>query len=156
MSKQILRDVMVRVNGIDISAICRSITLETVRTMEETTIYGSQYHQYIAGLDETQIDLELLLGVTGSPVVTEPTLDPPVVPGGTAYWNGLLFGPWSQAGSTAIVDIAPHNLAAASTNPWTTVTALLVTWRSLAGAVGEAATGSMSLKASGTVTVNTA
>lgn len=150
--KQIVRDVMVRVNGIDISAICRSITLESSKTEEEVTGYGTQYRENIAGIDETQIELELLLGTDGAVVVTEPTLDPPVVPGGSAYWNGLLFR--SLLGETAVLDIAPHNGGPATTNPWTTVTASLLTRRLLSGNVGEAMMGALSFKASGAVSLD--
>lgn len=155
MSKQILRDVMVRFNGLDISSICRAVNLQSEKTEDDVTGYGGGgYREVIPGLDETQIDLDLLLGVDATPVVTTPTLMTPFVPGSPAYWNGLLFGPWHATGETAVVDIAPHNAASGSSNPWTTVTARLMKWSPLSGAVGGPAAGSMTLKATGAVTVS--
>lgn len=87
MSKSILQNVLVRVNAVDISQWCRSVTLDSVKTEEDVTGWDGPYRQFAPGLDETQIDLELFRGVDTDHLLSR-TFDP---------------------ASVVVVDVAPSN-----------------------------------------------
>lgn len=156
MAKEALRDVRIRINDLDISALCTSISLESVSDEFDITGYGSQYREYVQGEAGTELKLDLILGTDGAATVTAPDEETPILTGDSSYWNGLLFDALYASGDTAVIDVSPHSTGTSATNPKFTVVCRLLGWKPLDGDVGAAAKGSLRFVSVGALEVATA
>lgn len=156
MSKEILRDVRIRINDLDISALCTTISLQAVSDEFDITGYSSECREFVQGEAGTELNLDLILGTDGSATVTATDEETPVLTGGSAYWNGLLFDALYATGDTAVIDVSPHSTATAATNPLFTVVCRLTAWKPLDGDVGKPAKGSLKFMSVGALEVTTA
>jgi hypothetical protein len=122
MSKTILNDCMVVVNGVDLSDHARSATIETTRDEVEVTSFGAQSKEYLLGLGDATITVEFLQDFDSGEV--DETL-----------W------PLSQSDTPFTVAVRPTSGAIAADNPEYSMSAVLTTYNPIAGQVGaESAT----------------
>ena len=133
MSKQVLTDVNVTLNGADISTAVAAITLTTSANEVPTTAFGSTSVTRISGLIDNSVTLEMHQRYS--------VIDALIMP---------------LVGSTAVTMVVKPNgtAAASSANPSYTFSVLCTNWTPVAGAVGELATASVTWPISGAITVS--
>lgn len=121
MAKYVVKTAVVTVNSVDISDHCSEATIETTRDEVEVTGFGSAYKEFLAGLADATITLQVFqdyaAGETHATLFSLATSDTPF-----------------------LVTVKPTNGAISTTNPNFEMTALIYTYNPHAGAVGQAAT----------------
>lgn len=134
MARIVLTDAKITVNGVNLSAFCTSVTLNTTTDIVETTAFSSTAAKTrIAGLQDNSVSFEWTQDYGTS--LVEATIYP------------LL-------GQTTTVVVSPTSTTSA-TSPSYSFTALISEWQPLSGGVGELATASTSFPISGAITKTT-
>ena len=132
MAKFVLTDAYVAVNGTAISDHLSSVSIETSADEVEFTSFGtSGWREFGAGLKDATITAEAFQDFAAS------SLDAILYP---LYSTGGTFG----------LEVRPTSSAVSSTNPKYTMTARLLTYSPIAGAVGDASTTPLSFRNAGT------
>jgi hypothetical protein len=135
MARIVLTNAFISVNGVDLSDLVASVTLNSSIDVVETTAFGTTgARSRIGGLADNSISLEFHQDYASGEV--EATIYP------------LL-------GSTTAVIVKPNGSTTSATNPSYTATALVSEWTPLNGAVGELATASVTWPVSGAITKST-
>lgn len=135
MARIVLTNAFISVNGVDLSDLVASVTLNSSIDVVETTAFGTTgARSRIGGLADNSISLEFHQDYASGEV--EATIYP------------LL-------GSTTAVIVKPNGSTTSATNPSYTATALISEWTPLNGAVGELATASVTWPVSGAITKST-
>jgi len=128
MAKEVLRNVKILVNAVDLTDHCSSVTLDDTADEVETTAFGTAgYREYLQGLKTAGIDAEFFNDHAAASVAD--TLQPLYASGGT-----FAVKVWPDAAGTVVYTQVSRLYA----NP------------TLAGAVGDANTISVSFKNAGT------
>jgi len=136
MARIVLTNALVTVNGIDLSDLISSVSLNSSIDVVETTAFSSTAARTrIGGLADNSISLEFHQDYASGEV--EATIYP------------LL-------GTVTTVTVKPVNAATSATNPLYTASALVSEWTPLNGAVGELATASVTWPVSGAIVKTTA
>ena len=119
MSKLVLTNPKIVVDGFDLSDHCTSVTLGTFYDLFETTQMGDIAKKFVAGLEENQLLLELQqdFGVSQLESVIYPN-------------RGLLVN----------CTVRPVNTTVSAVNPQYSFQALVSEWTPLNGSVGSLAT----------------
>ena len=131
MATFMLNNASVTINSVDLSSYVTSVTLSQSADNLEDTAMGDTSRSYIGGLKSGTVDIEFNAEFAASK--TEATIFPLV---GT---------------STAVV-IKPVAASVAATNPSYTFNAIVTSWDTLNGSVGEIATHSVSWPITGAIT----
>ena len=131
MATFMLNNASVTINSVDLSSYVTSVTLSQSADNLEDTAMGDTSRSYIGGLKSGTVDIEFNADFAASK--TEATIFPLV---GT---------------STAVV-IKPVAASVAATNPSYTFNAIVTSWDTLIGSVGEIATHSVSWPITGAIT----
>lgn len=126
-----LNNASVTINSVDLSSYVTSVTLSQSADNLEDTAMGDTSRSYIGGLKSGTVDIEFNADFAASK--TEATIFPLV---GT---------------STAVV-IKPVAASVSATNPSYTFNAIVTSWDTLNGSVGEIATHSVSWPITGAIT----
>ena len=127
MAKFVLKDASITVNGVNLSDHVSSVTIESSFDEVDFTAFGSKYKEIGQGIGDATITLAVFQDFAAASV--DATL-----------W------PLSQSGATFPVVVKPTSLAVSATNPSYTMTAVLLSFNPLAGAVGEASTTDVTLR----------
>ena len=131
MATFMLINASVTINSVDLSSYVTSVTLSQSADNLEDTAMGDTSRSYIGGLKSGTVDIEFNADFAASK--TEATIFPLV---GT---------------STAVV-IKPVAASVSATNPSYTFNAIVTSWDTLNGSVGEIATHSVSWPITGAIT----
>ena len=131
MATFMLNNASVTINSVDLSSYVTSVTLSQSADNLEDTAMGDTSRSYIGGLKSGTVDIEFNADFAASK--TEATIFPVV---GT---------------STAVV-IKPVAASVSATNPSYTFNAIVTSWDTLNGSVGEIATHSVSWPITGAIT----
>ena len=131
MATFMLNNASVTINSLDLSSYVTSVTLSQSADNLEDTAMGDTSRSYIGGLKSGTVDIEFNADFAASK--TEATIFPLV---GT---------------STAVV-IKPVAASVSATNPSYTFNAIVTSWDTLNGSVGEIATHSVSWPITGAIT----
>jgi len=135
MARLVLTNALVTVNGVDLSDMVASITLNsTVDSIETTAFSTTGTRTRVAGLTDNSIALEFHQDYATSEV--EQTIYPLI-------------------GTTTTVTVKPVNTATSTTNPLYSMTCLVAEWTPLNAAVGELASASVTWPVSGAITKST-
>lgn len=135
MSRIVLTDAKVTINGVNLSDHISSVSLSTTNDVIETSAFSSTAAKTrVAGLQDNSVTLEFHQDFAASNV--EATIYP------------LL-------GSTTTIVVSPTSTVSA-TSPSYSFTALVSEWTPLNGGVGELATASVTWNISGAITKATA
>ena len=126
-----LSNASITINSVDLSSYVTSITLSQSADNLEDTAMGDTSRSYIGGLTSGTVDIEFNADFAASK--TEATIFPLV---GT---------------STAVV-VKPVAASVSATNPSYTFNAIVTSWDTLNGSVGEIATHSVSWPITGAIT----
>lgn len=120
MAKHVLTNAFIQVDGKDISNHCRSITLEdTANEVDLTGFTPSGYSEYGQGLKDATITAEIYQDFASGAI------------------DSVLY-PLYDAGGTFAVVVRPNAGTISATNPQYTMTARLMSYSPLSGAVGDA------------------
>lgn len=132
MSKFVLKDCYVAINGTAISDHCSSASIEnTYDEVDFTSFTSSNYREFGQGLGDATITLTVFQDYAANNI-------------------DAIFWPLAQSGGTFGVEVRPTSAVASSTNPKYTMTGRLFTFNPLAGAVGDAATTDIPIRNAGT------
>jgi len=132
MARLVLTNALVTVNGVDLSDMVASITLNsTVDSVETTAFSTTGTRTRVAGLTDNSISLEFHQDYATNEV--EQTIYPLI-------------------GTTTAVTVKPVNAATSTTNPLYSMTCLVAEWTPLNAAVGELASASVTWPVSGAIT----
>ena len=131
MATFMLNNASVTINSVDLSSYVTSVTLSQSADNLEDTAMGDTSRSYIGGLKSGTVDIEFNADFAASK--TEATIFPLV---GT---------------STAVV-IKPVAASVSASNPSYTFNAIVTSWDTLNGSVGEIATHSVSWPITGAIT----
>ena len=131
MATFMLNNASVTINSVDLSSYVTSVTLSQSADNLEDTAMGDTSRSYIGGLTSGTVDIEFNADFAASK--TEATIFPLV---GT---------------STAVV-VKPVAASVSATNPSYTFNAIVTSWDTLNGSVGEIATHSVSWPITGAIT----
>jgi hypothetical protein len=131
MATFMLNNASVTINSVDLSTYVTSVTLSQSADNLEDTAMGDTSRSYIGGLKSGTVDIEFNADFAASK--TEATIFPLV---GT---------------STAVV-VKPVAASVSATNPSYTFNAIVTSWDTLNGSVGELATHSISWPITGSIT----
>ena len=131
MATFMLNNASVTINSVDLSSYVTSVTLSQSADNLEDTAMGDTSRSYIGGLKSGTVDIEFNADFAASK--TEATIFPLV---GT---------------STAVV-VKPVAASVSATNPSYTFNAIVTSWDTLNGSVGEIATHSISWPITGAIT----
>jgi hypothetical protein len=118
MAKTILKNVLIEVDGTDLTERASSVTINTSADDVNVDTFGSDYHQHDRGLKEASITVTFLQDFAASQV--DETL-----------W------PLSESGDDFIVTVA--DLDSPGSDPFS-ITAKLFDYQPISGSVGEAST----------------
>ena len=134
MSKLVLTNPKIVVDGFDLSDHCTSVTLGTVYDLFETTQMGDIAKKFVAGLEENTLSLELQqdFGVSQLESVIYPN-------------RGLLVN----------CTVRPVNTTVSAVNPQYAFQVLISEWTPLSGSVGELATATVNWPIYGAITKTT-
>jgi hypothetical protein len=131
MATFMLNNASVTINSVDLSSYVTSVTLSQSADNLEDTAMGDTSRSYIGGLTSGTVDIEFNADFAASK--TEATIFPLV---GT---------------STAVV-VKPVAASVSATNPSYSFNAIVTSWDTLNGSVGEIATHSVSWPITGAIT----
>jgi hypothetical protein len=134
MSKLVLTNPKIVVDGFDLSDHCTSVTLGTVYDLFETTQMGDIAKKFVAGLEENTLSLELQqdFGVSQLESVIYPN-------------RGLLVN----------CTVRPVNTTVSAVNPQYAFQVLVSEWTPLSGSVGSLATATVNWPIYGAITKTT-
>jgi hypothetical protein len=134
MSKLVLTNPKIVVDGFDLSDHCTSVTLGTVYDLFETTQMGDIAKKFVAGLEENTLSLELQqdFGVSQLESVIYPN-------------RGLLVN----------CTVRPVNTTVSTVNPQYAFQVLVSEWTPLSGSVGSLATATVNWPIYGAITKTT-
>lgn len=121
MAKVILTDAFIEVDGVDLSAHARSVTMELPDDEVEVTGFGSAFKEYGKGLADGTITVEFIQDFASGKV--DDTL-----------W------PLKLSNTPFDVVIRPESGSVSTGNPEYTMSSLLYNYSPVAGSVGEAST----------------
>jgi hypothetical protein len=127
MAKIVLKDCFISVDAVDLSDHCSSVTIETTFDEVDVTGFGSTYREFLQGLGDATITLEMFQDFDALSV--DATL-----------W------PLSQSGESFDVIVRPTSAVVGATNPQYTMTGSLFGYSPIAGAIGDAATTSVPIR----------
>lgn len=127
MAKFVLKDASVTVNSVNLSNHISSVTIESSFDEVDVTAFGSTYKEILQGMGDGTITLSVFQDFAAASV--DATL-----------W------PLSQSGASFPVVVKPTSAAVSATNPSYTMTAVLLSFNPIAGAVGEASTTDVTLR----------
>jgi hypothetical protein len=127
MSKIILKDAFISVDGTDLSDHCTSVTIETTFDEVDQTGFGSTYKEMNQGLGDATITLNVLQDFDAASV------------------DSVLW-PLSQSGDTFTVIVRADSAAVGATNPQFNMTSRLFSYNPIAGSIGESSTTDVALR----------
>ena len=130
MAKQVLTNSVITIGGTDVSAFVKQVQIETSVDEVETTAFGSTGKTRVGGLSDTKVSLSMHQEYS-------------------ATVEGLIY---PLIGSTTTVIVKPNGTAVSTANPSYTMSALVVGWSPVNGAIGELASVDVSWPVSGTIT----
>jgi hypothetical protein len=132
MSKYVMRDAYIAINGTAFSDHASSIELEdTADEVEFTSFSSSSYREFGQGLKDATITATFFADFASASI-------------------HAALQPLYASGGTFSVEIRPTSSAVSATNPKATMTARLYSYSGIAGAVGDAATFDASFRNAGT------
>jgi len=135
MARIVLTNALVTVNGVDLSDLVASITLNSsVDSVETTGFSSTATRTRVGGLTDNSISLEFHQDYASGEV--EATIYPLI-------------------GTVTAVTVKPVNSATSASNPLYSMNCLVAEWTPLNGAVGELATASVTWPVSGAITKTT-
>lgn len=126
MAKKVLKNVSVSVNAVEVGPNVREVTVHTERDKVEVTGFQAANKEYLPGLGDAEIELDVLVDYGASSIDAQ-------------------FWPLSQTDTPFPVVIKPNLGAVSASNPSYTMQALMYEYDPIAGAVGEAATTTVTL-----------
>jgi len=126
----------VKVNAVDLSTYVAEVSFDMTINPVEVTAMGAGGKQFLAGLEESKVDLTFWQDF-GSSTVAQ-TLQ--------AIRNG---------GTAVTISIIPSGTVASATNPHYTMQAILTDYPPVTGKVGDALQAKASFVVSGTITQGT-
>lgn len=130
MSKLVLTNAAVSIAGTDVSSLVASVTLSSEVAEVDTTSMGSTSVTRTGGLTDNSISIDFHQDMS----VLEPVV-------------------WPLIGGTAQIVVRPNGTGTASTaNPSYTMTAAILSWSPVSGAVGELNTVSVTWPVTGAIT----
>lgn len=132
----VLTNAQVKVNGVDLSTYVSEVQFDMTINPVEVTALGSGGKQFLAGLEESKVDLTFWQDYSASTVAQ--TLQ--------AIRNG---------GTAVALSIIPNGTVASATNPHYTMNAILTDYPPVSGKVGDALVAKASFVVSGTITQGT-
>jgi hypothetical protein len=119
MAKHVLKNAYVAVNGTDLSAHARSVTVTTSRPEVDVTAMGAAFQEILAGIGTASIEVEFYNDYAAGKVYA-------------TLW------PLATSDTPFTVAVRAVNATISATNPEFQMSALLLDFNPLAGAVGEA------------------
>lgn len=129
MSHLVFTDAFVSINGVDLSAHVRSVTLNYQAELQDSTTMGDTTRERLGGLKDWSIEVEFNQDYAASQV------------------DATLF---SLVGSTFTVIVRPvEGTAVGATNPNYTGTGILESYSPVGGAIGELLMTRISIQAAG-------
>lgn len=129
MTKLVLTDAFVSINGVDLSDHVDTVTINHSADMQECTAMGDTTRERLGGLKDWSIDVEFFQDYAASNV--DATLFPLI-------------------GTTFTVIVRPVNTGGVSTtNPNYTGTGILESYNPISGAVGDALKAPITIQAAG-------
>lgn len=132
MSKFIMRDAYIAVNGTNLSDHCRAVAVEATSDEVDMTAFGPAGYRDIAqGFKDSTITATFYSDFAAGAV------------------NSVLQ-PLYDSGGTFSVEVRSSSAAVSSTNPKATLNARMYTYNGIAGAVGDPATFDTSFRNAGT------
>lgn len=134
MAKFVLKAASIKVNNVDLSDHCSSVTIEANADEVDLTGFQETYREFGVGLRDATITATFFQDFAGSSV--DATLWPFV--GGTA------------AGGTVEIVVKGDSAATSATNPSYTMTSRIFNYTPIAGGVGDAATIDTTFRNAGT------
>jgi hypothetical protein len=133
MAKLVLTDSVVTVGGTDISAYVAAVTITTSVNEVETTAFGQGAVTRVGGLKDNSVTLSIQNDFSAV--------------------EGLIY---PLIGSTTTVVVKPNGSTVGTANPSYSMTAVVLEWSPVNGAVGELNTADVTWPVSGTITKATA
>lgn len=132
MAKQVLRDVRVEVNAVNLSDHVRSVTIESSRDEVDMTAMGASYRDIAAGLADATVTVTFYQDFAAASV------------------HQTLQALFNAPDTPFSLKLRPTTAAISPTNPEFQLTARLLTYNPIAGAVGEASTFDAQFRNAGT------
>jgi hypothetical protein len=129
MAKLVLTDSVVTVGGTDISAYVAAVTITTSVNEVETTAFGQGAVTRVGGLKDNSVTLSIQNDFSAV--------------------EGLIY---PLIGSTTTVVVKPNGSTVGTANPSYSMTAVVLEWSPVNGAVGELNTADVTWPVSGTIT----
>lgn len=130
MAKLVLTNSVITIGGTDVSAFVKQVQIETSVDEVETTAFGSTGKTRVGGLTDTKISLSMHQEYS-------------------ATVEGLIY---PLIGSTTAIVVKPNGTAVSTANPSFSMTAVVLSWSPVNGAIGELASVDVSWPVSGTIT----
>lgn len=121
MAKQILKNPVITVNGVNLSGWFREVSIESSRDEVDVTSFGATHKEILAGLGSASMTGDVFQDFAAGAI--DQTL-----------W------PLSTSDTPFTVSVKPTNAAVSTTNPLYSMSALLLEYNPISGAVGEALT----------------
>lgn len=121
MSKFVLKNAVITVDGDDISDHVSEVTIETSRDEVEVTAFGASNKEFLAGLGDATITMTVFQDFASDEIDQN------------MYQHSIEDSPFE-------VTVRPTNAVVSATNPEYSMQALLYNYSPIAGAVGEAST----------------
>lgn len=132
MSKYVLKDAYIAVNGTSLSDHCSSLELEDkADEVDFTSFSANSYKEYGQGMKDATITCTFFADFASSSVHS-------------------ILQPLYDSGGTFAVEIRPTSGSASATNPNAKMTARLYAYSGIAGGVGDAATFDAAFRNAGT------
>ncbi len=119
MSKLVLTNPRITLDGFDVSDHCTSVSFGTVYDLVEVTQMGDIAKKMVAGLEENTLSLELQQDF------------------GVSQLESVIY---PNRGLRVSCTVRPVNAAVSATNPQYSFQVLISEWTPLSGSVGELAT----------------
>ena len=136
MAKQVATNVVLKVNGVDLSAYVASVSLSSSTAEVTTTSFGSGGNvERVGGLKDNSVTISFMQDFVGASV--ENTIYP-------------------LQGGTVACELLPNGTAVGTANPKYTFNALVTDWNPVNGAVGELFTADVTWPITGAVAKATA
>ena len=131
MSKLVLTNPRITLDGFDVSDHCTSVTFGTVYDLVEVTQMGDIAKKMVAGLEENSLSLELQQDF------------------GVAQLESVIY---PNRGLRVNCTVRPVNAAVSATNPQYAFQVLISEWTPLSGSVGTLATATVNWPIYGEIT----
>lgn len=127
MAKKVLKNVSISVNAVEIGPNVREVTVHTERDEVEVTGFQAANKEFLPGLGDATIELDVLVDYGAASIDSQ-------------------FWPLSTTDTAFPVVVKPNLGVAGPANPSYTMQALMYEFDPIAGAVGEAATTTITLR----------